>query len=1037
MDSGKSKVGLYESILTDSLNYELEAMDVDEVKVNTKKLHPAEASDRLALHLGKVLERALSAVNDQDRVDIGMRLVRELVSSIGSTVTKADVLGDQPVESSEFLSSILPFNPDGSVAKMERPLTPLLDTTLLTNAPGEPRVGAQIATEIASADRIDIVMAFIFRSGIRPFIDALKKHCDRAERRISLRVLTTTYTGSTELEALDLLQELGAEIKVSYDTTAARLHAKAWHFHRSSGASTAYIGSSNLSHSAQVSGMEWNVRVSGLRNPDVLRKMNSVFDAYWTGGDFRAYDRDEFIKETERTQVSGPSVILSPIELRLEPFQERLLEQVIVARRQGHHRNLLVAATGTGKTVMAAIDYSRLRETLPQCRLLFVAHREEILDQSLATFRYALREPTFGEKWVGRHRPSNFEYVFASIQSLNSAGFSNLAADHFDVVIVDEFHHAAAPSYKNLLSHVKPVELLGLTATPERTDGLSILEWFDGRIAAELRLWDAIDQHRLTPFSYYGIHDGLDLRAIPWRRGAGYDINELSNLYTSSDAWARLVIQEVTKRVDDPFIMKALGFCVSIKHAQFMAHQFIKAGISAAAVWGDTPDTERRDALRMLADGKIQILFSVDLFNEGVDVPSVDTLLLLRPTESATLFLQQLGRGLRKSRDKLQCTVLDFVGTHRREFRFDKRLSALLGGSRKYIQSQVENAFPYLPAGCHMELDTVASQTILESLKSALPCRWNDKVQELRSLIAAGAEPRLETYLDETGLELTDVYASNKSWSDFLEAVNIEVMALGPNEPVLRRAIGRMLHINDEERLDFYLRVLNSSEPPNLDILTVREHRMIRMLVAAMCDQVLEKNMSLTQGFELLWMHPQVIAELNELFTLLRQQIDHVHQPVISHSNLPLQIHGKYTRIEILAAFGVGDTAKTRPWREGVLWVDDEKSDVCAFTLDKSEGNFSPTTRYRDYAISRELIHWETQSSTTVISPTGNRYCNHVKAGSSIMLFARENTGERAFWFLGPATYVSHESERPMGITWRLDALLPGDLYTTFAAAVA
>jgi len=1037
MVDSKSKVGLYESILTTSGHGELDGLDGTEVSLHTQKLNPAEVGDRLALHLGKVVERALATVSDQDRVDIGIRLVRELVSNIEDTVAKADVLGDQPIESSEFLSSILPFNPDGSVAAMGRPLTPLLDTTLLTNAPGEPRVGAQIATEIESADRIDVVMAFIRRSGIRPFVNALKKHCERAVIKPSLRVLTTTYTGSTELEALDQLRELGAEIKVSYDTTAARLHAKAWYFHRYSGASTAYIGSSNLTHSAQVSGMEWNVRVSGLRNPDVLRKMTSVFDAYWTGGDFRPFDRDEFIKETERTQVSGPTIILSPIELRLEPFQERLLEQVIVARRLGHHRNLLVAATGTGKTVMAAIDYSRLREELPRSRVLFVAHREEILDQSMATFRYALREPAFGEKWVGRHQPSQFEHVFASIQSLNSAGFSNLDADHFDVVIVDEFHHAAAPSYKSLLSHVEPIELLGLTATPERTDGLSILEWFDGRIAAELRLWDAIDQHRLAPFCYYGIHDGLDLQQVPWRRGTGYDINELSNIYTSNDAWARLVIQEVTKRVDDPFVMKALGFCVSIKHAQFMAHQFIEAGIAAAAVWGDTPEAERRDALRMLADGKIQILFSVDLFNEGVDVPTVDTLLLLRPTESATLFLQQLGRGLRKSKDKLLCNVLDFVGMHRREFRFDKRLSALLGGSRKYVQSQVENGFPYLPAGCHMELDAVASKIVLESLKSALPNRWNDKVQELRTLIAAGQEPKMAVYLDETGLELSDIYATNKSWADFIEAVNIDVLDAGPNEKILRRAIGRMLHIDDEERLDCYLGLLNTSQQPDIELLTIREQRMTRMLVASMCDQVLDKEMTLSQGVELLWQHPQVLAELHELFSFLRKQIDHVHQPVISHNDVPLQIHGRYTRIEILAAFGVGGNAKARPWREGVLWVDGEKSDVCAFTLDKSEGNFSPTTRYRDYAISRELVHWETQSSTTAASPTGKRYCNHKEEGSSIMLFARENTGDRAFWFLGPATYVSHESERPMGITWKLEVALPGDLYATFAAAVA
>lgn len=181
-----------------------------------------------------------------------------------------------------------------------------------------------------------------------------------------------------------------------------------------------------------------------------------------------------------------------------------------------------------------------------------------------------------------------------------------------------------------------------MTATPERTDGLSVLDWFDGRIAAELRLWDAIDQHRLVPFAYYGIHDELDLRDIPWRRGVGYDVSELSNLYTADDAWVRRVIKELAERIDNPRKMKALGFCVSIQHARFMAQRFNDAGISAAAVWGDTPNNERRDALRQLADGSIQILFSVDLFNEGLDVPAVDTLLLLRPTESATLFCSNL-----------------------------------------------------------------------------------------------------------------------------------------------------------------------------------------------------------------------------------------------------------------------------------------------------------------------------------------------------------------------------------------------------------
>jgi HKD family nuclease len=437
------------------------------------------------------------------------------------------------------LHSVVGRLPDGRPESIAEPLIPLLDTTLLTNAPGEPRVGHQVLTEIHSADRIDVVMAFIRRSGIAPLMPALRAHCTAGR---ALRILTTTYTGSTEGRALDELYDGGADIRVSYDTSSTRLHAKAWLLHRQSGFSTAYIGSSNLTHSAQVSGLEWNVRISGARNPDVIDKVAAVFESYWHNPDFRPYDQEEFRVRAEQSTGSVATNLVFPTDLRPEPFQERLLEQIALSRHQGRHRNLLVAATGTGKTVMAALDYLGLREALPRARLLFVAHREEILMQSRATFQQALRDPLFGELWVGRNRPAQFEYVFASIQSLNASGLTHLDPMHFDIVIVDEFHHAAAQSYRMLLNHVKPIELLGLTATPERSDGLPILDWFEGRIAAELRLWDAIDQQRLVGFAYYGIHDGLDLRDIPWRRGRGYDVEGLSNLLTSNDALAKFVL---------------------------------------------------------------------------------------------------------------------------------------------------------------------------------------------------------------------------------------------------------------------------------------------------------------------------------------------------------------------------------------------------------------------------------------------------------------------------------------------------------------
>ncbi|MGV0617340.1 DEAD/DEAH box helicase family protein, partial [Mycolicibacterium elephantis] len=388
--------GIYELLVTEALRARVK--NVDSALRPTRPLHTAEAADRIALHLSREIERSLEALPDKDRVKVGIEIARQLIqrlSELAETDTSA-----APVEPGEVLHALLEKQPDGTPRTITEPLIPLLDTTLLTNAPGDPVLITQLDAEIDSAtDGIDVVMAFVRRSGINPLLSSLRRHCERGRR---LRLLTTIYTGSTERAALDQLRNLGAEISVSYDVTSTRLHAKAWIFHRRSGFSTAYVGSSNLTHSAQHTGLEWNVRVSSARNPDVVAKFEAMFESYWQGGDFIPYDPDQFDMETRRATHTdkGPHVVLSPIELRLEPFQERLLEQISVSRTKGHHRNLLVAATGTGKTVMAAVDYAWLREDLPRARLLFVAHRNEILDQSLATFRHALREASFGEKWI-------------------------------------------------------------------------------------------------------------------------------------------------------------------------------------------------------------------------------------------------------------------------------------------------------------------------------------------------------------------------------------------------------------------------------------------------------------------------------------------------------------------------------------------------------------------------------------------------------------------------------------------------------------
>lgn len=600
--------GLYELLNTDVLHDHLS---------QEQELHPVfaeiedqDSPDILSRHVADAVRRALAAAKPADRVALANKLLQELNT------------GERIATGPTQLQSL--HRPDTLKRRsLRRPTTKLSDSALLTNSKDDPNLAAELRTEIESANTVDLLCAFVRWTGLRLLEPALAQ---LKERGASLLVITTTYMGGTERRAIDeLVNRYGAEVKISYETQATRLHAKAWLFRRDSGFDTAYVGSSNLSQAALLDGLEWNVRLSSVGTPALLQKFEVTFDSYWAQRAFQSYDPERDGEKLDaalernggrRTAVPGAA---TGLEVRPYLHREEMLEDLEAERLKGFNHNLLVAAAGTGKTVIAALDYKRLWEAAGRdLKLLFVAHRQDILKQAMRTYRDVMQDGALGELYVGEHKPAEWKHIFASVQSLSSLGIEQLEPDFFDVVVIDEFHHAMAPTYRRLLDHLQPQQLLGLTATPERGDGVDVAQqFFDGRTASELRLWDALDADLLVPFHYFGVSDDVEPSQLEWKRG-NYDTAQLNNLYTGDDARAAKVIRELRDKVTSTDQMRAIGFCVSVQHAHYMALVFNRAGIASVAVDGSTDDADRAAARKRLAAREINCIFAVDLFNEGL-----------------------------------------------------------------------------------------------------------------------------------------------------------------------------------------------------------------------------------------------------------------------------------------------------------------------------------------------------------------------------------------------------------------------------------
>ena len=1038
--------GLYDQLVTDSLARRLDQLSDSEAVLEA--LSSSDATPLLADLIAQSLSRVLEdAEGDSAGHTQQLAIVNALLQDLRARLTR----------DTERVESALPSPPRRlravhatGTAAPALPTTGLADPWLFTAAKSSPSLLHELRTEAAACDQLDILVSFITVAGVRRLIDVLHSATAgdaHGTGRTRIRVLTTTYTGATEQKALDELAALnGCSVKVSLDGRRTRLHAKAWIFQRRSGFGSAYVGSANFSGAALMGGLEWTVKFTEHGQAALFTRAKAHFDTLWADDEFQDYDpSSESSRHALRLALARESGVARDesaptyFDITAKRYQQDILEQLTAEREHGRHRNLLVAATGTGKTVMAALDYKRTvnQQHGSRPRLLYVAHREEILQQAMNTYRGVLRDYSFGALLGGGREPDQHDHLFATIQSITSRRLvEQLGADYWHTVVIDECHRIAAPQFDTFARAVQPAVLLGLTATPERTDGQPLQPYFtsrpDGSPAAELRLWHALDLQLLAPFEYFGCNDDTDFSDVPWNRPG--ETEAIDRLVTGNQVRARMVISEWHRLTGDASGTKTLVFCVNVAHARFMQQQFEAAGLRTLCLTGDSTDDERRKAPQKLATGEICAIVTVDLYNEGVDLPDVDTLLFLRPTQSPLLFQQQLGRGLRLSPGKHSCLVLDFVGQHRAEFRFDHLLSSITGLSKRELLRSAEEGFSTLPSGCYIHLESQAREQVLTSLRAMVQQSWRRLKTELlaHASLSGNRRPTLATFLHEQQVALDEVYRDAKpsGWTTLRrEAGLLDARDDTEREATLSRSMRYLLHVNDPQQLSVMRRVAERGalyQPTS-------QHEALRaqMLTYQMSPSAVQSHAAFVPE---LAGEPHVLQELAELASILESRSRVSSVPIPSMDDVPLSLHSSYQIREILTAVGWLTAERRTPFRAGVLPMPDRKTELLFVTLDKSDG-YHDRIAYHDYAESPTHFHWQTQNSAGPDTRAGKRYLESLTNGWRFQLFVRPNK-DSAYVACGPVRIESAEDisgDRPMNIRWRLEVPLPIARYQEFS----
>lgn len=929
-----------------------------------------------------------------------------------------------------------------------------IETHLISNEVNS-NMYRELSNSIIKCNSFIFNVAFISFGGLQLFLNAFN---EARNRNIQGRILTSDYLNFTDPKALNKLFEFSnIQTKVYLQSEKGGFHTKSYIFEFDDYIQV-YIGSSNITENALLRNIEWNVKlISKIDHPfvmDVLKHFEELWDSTKLIDSNFLFEYEKFIKDLRSVRIEEEKFMYKEDTVRPNKMQELAILNLHSLRSRGEKKGLVIAATATGKTYMSAFD---VRQYQPR-KMLFLVHREDILRKAEESFKRVMGHKLDTGIISGSSKDIQHQYIFSTVQSMNNM-YHSLQEKTFDYIIVDESHHALAESYQNILNHFKPDFLLGMTATPERSDGMGLFSFFENNIALEIRLHDALDSELISPFHYFGITEveGLDLSDLKE--------NEIKKLSKRLSTYARTdyIIEKMNLYGHDGDKLKCLAFCATIEHAKFMSNAFNQSGFNTIYLTGEDSVDRRIEYTKNLESNthdSLQIIFTVDIFNEGIDIPSINTVLLLRPTESPIVFVQQIGRGLRKLPDKEFVTILDFIGNYTKNF----MMSIALKGSKFYdkdsLKIAIANDFPELPGSTFVQMDEISKERVLHQLDQE---NFND-LKYLREAYfsfkkSIGNIPinKLMMYeMYDSAPDPLRFIQKSKNYFGFLKRVelySLEYLDALSEEYInayqyltsmlpLKRSIEHLIISLLIKKYTFRKEELFLQCQNNISNLNIEsfEHAL---------NNLLGKYLDLSQlkRFDTLISVNKDFVSISSVFEKILKEDTHLLFDDLTKYGLTrftrefsdstyhvpfLKLYETYKMIDLALLSNLNKKYTSFRGR-GIL---KNGNDYFLFIELNKEGKIKESIKYKDQILDRNYLQWASMNSISIGSPFGRNIIYSSERNINLHIFVRKfkkiDGVIQPYIYLGKAKVIDYKDSKPIHFRLKLLYQLPVNIFNEF-----